>query len=232
MKTFLRKYISPWIPLYTIIPLIVAFMWNNIVYSGTKILFDHGYHYDFTTKFDRMVPLIPSFTYIYLICYLFWITNYILVARQEKAHFFQFITADMLSRLLCAIFFIILPTTNIRPEVLGDSFSHQLLLFVYATDTPTNLFPSIHCIASWFCYIGIRGNTKIPLWYRIFSMVFAILVFISTQVTKQHYFVDIIGAVIIAEGTFYFTKHTKLYIKIMNIFAKITDKIIEDYKQE
>lgn len=232
MRKFLKNYISPWLPLYTIIPLIISFVWNSTVYSGTKILMDSTYHYDFTTEIDRMVPVIPQFVYIYLICYLFWIVNYIIIARQDKKHFFQFITADFMSRFICGIFFIFLPTTNIRPEVLGNSFSHQLLRFVFRTDTPTNLFPSIHCLVSWFCYIGIRKNPNVPKWYRSFSMIFAILVFISTQVTKQHYYVDIIGALIIAEGTLYFAKHTNVYIKTMKLFDAITKKIIGDYESE
>jgi hypothetical protein len=53
--------------------------------------------------------------------------------------------------------------------------------FLYSVDTASNLFPSIHCLVSWFCFIGIRGNQKIPLWYRAFSFVAAILVFISYE---------------------------------------------------
>lgn len=38
--------------------------------------------------------------------------------------------------------------------------------FVYAVDAADNLFPSIHCLVSWFCYIGLRGRRDIPVWYR------------------------------------------------------------------
>ena len=70
---------------------------------------------------------------------------------------------------------------------------------LYTLDLPLNLFPSVHCLVSWFCYIGIRRNTAIPLWYRRCSCVMAILVFISTLAVKQHVVIDIVGAVVLAE---------------------------------
>lgn len=65
--------------------------------------------------------------------------------------------------------------------------------------TMTRLFSVNHCLVSWFCYIGIRGQKQIPKWYQRFSLVFAILVCVSTQVTKQHYIVDVFGGIAVAE---------------------------------
>ena len=92
-----------------------------------------------------------------------------------------------------------MPTTNVRPVVNGTDIFSQMLRWVYQIDDPTRLFPSIHCLVSWFCYIGIRGQKQIPKWYQRFSLVFAILVCVSTQVTKQHYIVDVFGGIAVAE---------------------------------
>ena len=182
-----KDYVLRWIPKYSIIPLITALVLNTLVYSGTMVLCKGFYHHDFTTAFDRMVPVIPEFTSIYLICYVFWVVNYIMTARISREHMYRFLTADYLSRIVCGIFFVFLPTTLVRPEITGTGFWDQALRFVYSIDQSANLFPSIHCLVSWFCYIGIRHQKKIPVWYQRFSLVFATLVCISTQVTKQHY---------------------------------------------
>ena len=63
-----KDYVLRWIPKYSIIPLITALVLNTLVYSGTMVLCKGLYHHDFTTAFDRMVPVIPEFTSIYLIC--------------------------------------------------------------------------------------------------------------------------------------------------------------------
>ena len=74
------------IPKYAVLPLICSFTFNSLIYTGTQILCSDLKHYDFTTAFDRAVPVIPAFTSIYLICYLFWAVNYIMIGRIGKEH--------------------------------------------------------------------------------------------------------------------------------------------------
>lgn len=220
-----KKYLLGVVPKYGVIPLLSCFMFNCIVYFGVNILTSSWKHYDFTTDFDRAVPLIPEFVSIYLICYIFWVVNYILIARQEKEYCMRFVVAELLSRVICALFFILIPTTNVRPELTQGGFWVWLLGLIYQIDAPTNLFPSIHCLVSWFCYIGIRGQKGIPKWYQVFSCIFAVLVFVSTQVTKQHYFIDIIGGVVVAEGTFYLSMHVNWYRKLERIMDRISSAV-------
>lgn len=222
----IREKINRVIPAYTIIPLLCCFGVNCLIYYGVRILAAGKKHYDFTTAFDRAVPVIPEFVILYLGCYIFWVVNYILIARQGKEYCMRFVFADIMSRLICGVFYLFLPTTNIRPELLGNDVWTVILKAVYATDAADNLFPSIHCLVSWFCYIGIRGRKEIPKWYRGFSCIFAILVFISTQVTKQHYIIDVIGGIIIAELTFYIAFRTNWYRPLEKVFDRISYTIL------
>lgn len=105
------------IPKYAVLPLICSFTFNSLIYTGTQILCRDFKHYDFTTAFDRAVPLIPEFTSIYLICYLFWAVNYIMIGRIGKEHLYRFLVGDLLSRVICGIFFVMVPTTLARPEI-------------------------------------------------------------------------------------------------------------------
>ena len=118
-----KDYVLRWIPKYSIIPLITALVLNTLVYSGTMVLCKGLYHHDFTTAFDRMVPVIPEFTSIYLICYVFWVVNYIMTARISREHMYRFLTADYLSRIVCGIFFVFLPTRDHRNRILGSGIT-------------------------------------------------------------------------------------------------------------
>lgn len=181
-------------------------------------------HYDFTTALDRMVPLQPAWMYIYFGCYVFWVINYIMVARINKDNpkgFYRFVTTDMMSRIVCGIFYFLLPTTNVRPEVIGNDFSDIMLRFLYSIDQPANLFPSIHCLVSWMCFIGIRGSKKVPLWYQIFSCIFALLVVVSTQTTKQHYIVDAIAGIALAEILYAINRKYPFYQYVQRFFDRI-----------
>ena len=97
--------------------------------------------------------------------------------------------------------------------------------FVYAADPATNLFPSIHCLVSWMCFIGIRKQKHIPVWYKVFSAVFALLVFASTQFTKQHYIIDVFAGAAIAELSYFIGTHTNFYKKIWRFFDKVNNVV-------
>jgi len=222
MREFLKKNLDPIIRLYSVIPLITCFAFNTLVYYGAMVINNNRFHYDFTMDFDRRVPIIPGFVIIYFVCYVFWAINYILIGRISKEHCMKFVLADISSRCVCFIFFILIPTTNIRPEILGNGIGEQLLRHLYLIDHPENLFPSIHCLVSWFCFIGIRNQKQVPRWYRVFSCLFAIAVCLSTQFTKQHYIVDVFGGIIIAELTYYIAHHSEWYRGVEKLFDKIS----------
>lgn len=218
-------YVEKIIPRYAFFSLIFCFIFNSCIYTGTQILMKNAKHYNLTTAFDSSVPFIPAWVIVYIASFVFWAVNYILITHEGYEDWFKFATGDYISRIICLIFFILFPTTNIRPEIIGNNITDNIMRFIYIVDPATNLFPSIHCLVSWLSYIGIRGRKNIPWWYRGFSCIFSIMVFASTQFTKQHYIVDVILGVIIAELCLYIGKHTQLYKKISKIFNRINIKV-------
>ena len=223
-KEKIRFFREKYLPLWSILPLISIFVLNCLIYWGSGILTANRYHFDFTTSLDRAVPLIPQFIWIYVLAFPFWAVNYILASQREKDGFYRFVATDLTVHFACFVFFLILPTTNIRPEIVGNTWSEQLLKFVYMMDgasTPSNLFPSIHCYVSWLSWRGVRKSEKIPKWYQYFSLIFAILIIISTQVLKQHYLVDAIAGVGLVELSWRFYSNGNHH----DIFRKFFEKI-------
>lgn len=151
------------------------------------------------TEFDKQFPLMTWAVLIYFGCYLFWIANYVICSRTERERGRAFLWADLMGKFVCMILFIVIPTTMARPEIGESGILNAIMRFLYTVDASDNLFPSIHCFVSWLCYIGIRGDKRHPLWYRAFSMIFALLVCFSTLATKQHVIADVISGVALAE---------------------------------
>ena len=187
------------IPAFCIIPLLTVFAWNMLVYSGSMNITKDWYHHNIEFGIDRWIPFLPWTVSIYLVCYLFWIANYILCARKSKEELVRFLGADMLAKAVCFAFYILLPTTNVRPEIVGTTIWDEIMRVLYAVDMPSNLFPSIHCLVSWLCYVGVRGKSYVTKWYQVFSCVMAIAVFVSTLTTKQHVVIDVIAGFVLAE---------------------------------
>ena len=63
-----------------------------------------------------------------------------------------------------------------------------------------NLFPSIHCLASWLCFVVLRRQQEIPRWYRVCCGIMAILICVSTVAVRQHVLADVAGGILLAEG--------------------------------
>lgn len=195
------------IPEYAWVPLATEVLLNCVVYWGAMKLTKSRHHYDMTIPLlDGSVPLLCWTTIIYFGCYLFWIANYILIARQGETIMYRLLSADFLAKLVCLICFLAVPTTNVRPVIVGDGFWENTMRFLYQVDQPSNLFPSIHCLTSWFCYIGIRGKRNVSRGYRLFSCLMALAVCASTLTTKQHVFVDVPAGLLLAEAMYLVTE--------------------------
>ena len=182
------------IPKIMIIPLLLSMTWNSITYFGSRLLTSDWKHFNVEAMLDSVIPFLPWTVSIYLSCYVFWIVNYILGVRQDRAEALRFISADFFAKTICLICFLIIPTTNVRPEVGAEGIWNRLMIWLYNTDAADNLFPSI------------------------FSLLFAISICISTLTTKQHVIVDVIGGIGLAEGSYFMVKFgfTKFYEKIIN----------------
>ena len=214
------------IPRYMIAPIIITLLCNHLAYFSSRSITRNMIHYDLTIKADAWIPFIPWTIVIYWGCYIYWAINYILACRQEKQNAYRFFCADVCSKLICLFFYLILPTTNIRPDIIGNSVFDQLMQLLYHVDAADNLFPSIHCSTSWFCFIAVRGNPKIPAWYKTVSFMVTVAICISTLTTKQHVMVDVAGGILLAEGAYYMIRKCcldKFYGRWMNRIEKILE---------
>lgn len=226
-------HLDRFIPHYALFSLIGCFLLNCLIYWGAQILAADQYHYDFTTALDNSVPFQTEWVVVYILSYPFWVVSYAIIAKTStKEQWFKFVTADMMARVVCGVIFIILPTTNVRPEIVGDGVTDWLMSLIYQADLPYNLFPSLHCLASLMCYLGMRRNDKVPQWYRDFTLLFAILIFASTQFTKQHYLVDVAGGVLIAIGCYAIASSTNGSKRVMAFFEKINVIVFGEGKNE
>ena len=217
MKNLL-KGLTRILPAYGVFPVIFSFVFNCLVYSGSRMIAGGWYHHNIETGVDRSIPFVPEFLVIYFGCYVFWAVNYILIARQDRRSVYQFFTGDFISRCVCLVSFLAFPTTNTRPLITGSGLWNQAALWLYSIDAADNLFPSIHCL-------GIRGRKEIPRWYQSVSMVIAILVFASTLLTKQHVIVDVAGGILLAEFCFFIGRKTDLYRIYERFGSRIEQKI-------
>lgn len=191
------------VPGYARLPLFIIVVLNFSAYFLSRLVTADAKHYDLSLPIDKMFPTVSWTILIYFGCYLFWIANYIMACRLNKKQTLRFATAEIMAKLVCLMFFIFLPTTMPRPEVTETGAFESMLAFLYQIDPADNLFPSIHCLVSWFCFIGIRESKSYPTWYKVATVLMALSVCVSTLTTRQHVIVDVFAGIFLAELTYF-----------------------------
>lgn len=207
------------------IPIILSLACNTVTYNGSRLLMANHEHYNFSTLLDEQIPFLPWTIIIYWGCYAFWIVNYVIGCRQDRERAIRFMSADFIAKLVCLLCFLLLPTTNIRPVIDGNSIWDELMRLLYRVDAADNLFPSIHCLTSAFCFIAVRGNEKVPKWYKAVSFLIAVSICVSTLTTRQHVLVDVIAGVALSELSWLFVEKSRFSRWYMDIILKMDNRI-------
>lgn len=198
-KTKLTERLNRILPMFGVIPLAACLLANAITYYGSRLITKSLTHYDLSLPLDELIPFVPSAILIYVLAFVSWVIGFVVIARESKTVCYEYLSGEIIGKFICMVFFFIVPTTIVRPEVSDGGFCNWLTQIIYSSDSPDNLFPSIHCLESWFCFRASLKCKKVGNAYKVIMGVFAVLVFASTVLVKQHFFIDIIAGVAVAE---------------------------------
>ncbi len=214
--------------LYCLIPLVFVLFQYFLFYFCAKFIHMPYGPFNFETMLDRQVPLVPWFIYIYVGSYIFWLVSFFIAASGDRNHFYLLVASVAVTFFICFLFYVFLPTTIVRPQISADNFTLRLVDLIYQADTPAlNLFPSMHCLASWLCFIVVRRMKNIPFWVKTAVCICALAVFASTQLVKQHYMADIFGGVLLAELGVWFVRKRNLQNAFEKTFTKINKNLLK-----
>lgn len=197
MKQLLYRYRHIWVLLY--FPIYMAWF----LFLERTVTTDSEYHLMHCTLDDKIpfceffiIPYLLWFAYILVVgLYLFFTTS------RDFYRFCIFLFGGMsLSLLVCTLW----PNGQaLRPELsqLGrDNILLRLVGYLYETDTPTNVFPSIHVLNSiGACIAVFRNNVlkqKRPL--CIATALLTVFICCSTVLLKQHSVLDVLGGSVLA----------------------------------
>lgn len=161
-----------------------------LAYYGTRFL-PAPLPHDLSTAWDLRIPLVPAWTAVYLLAFVSWAAGFCLIAAADRTRTVRVSFAYGAALLLCGVCFVLFPCTMTRPEVVGEGLFADLTRLVYRLDPPRNLLPSLHVLASWFCWRGMTGCRTVPLWVKILYFVFLVLVCLSILFVRQHVLADI-----------------------------------------
>ncbi len=183
---------------------LIWFIYNGVVFYATRFITRGRQHVNMETSIDHSIPFYPTWILVYVfLAYLTWYTGFVLLAAEKRDTVIRYFTAELIAKTICMIFFLFLPTSMDRPEIVDGSVFDWMTGMIFRADQPNNLFPSIHCMESWFLARSAHkiGRLGKGLKYYIPAMyITAILVFLSTLFVKQHVILDVPAGILTAEA--------------------------------
>lgn len=190
---WLRSNFKPLLLLLTI-PLL------NIVYP----LLNHpgrGVTY-LTTALDHRIPFLKIFVLPYIAWYAFIIFVLVLLCAKDRMTYFRTLGSFHIGLIVCYIIFYFYQTAAPRPELTGDDWLTALVRFIYWSDQPFNCLPSIHVLTSYLVMRGLLASSIRGFGLRLFTIVTAVLIILSTLFIKQHVILDVFAGILLGELAF------------------------------
>lgn len=148
---------------------------------------------------DDKIPFLEGFVIPYFLWFpMIFCMGFYLVIRDHEGfkRYMTFIGVAFFTTLL--IYCIFPNKQELRPEQLPrDNVLTRLVATIYASDTNTNVCPSIHVIGSFAVVFALQHCPRLrhKTLMRFFVIVGAVLVSISTVFVKQHSLLDILVAI-------------------------------------
>lgn len=178
--------------------------------------------YSLKTIIDNFIPFVPWMVFAYVLFLLYPLVGlaFIFYKKIKIEEIISLYMANILLWISSFVIYLIFPTSaqsvmintgqcySSCPFVL--SFIHKL----YAAGVPYNAFPSLHVAPLVFISIFLFYKSKKLFWI---SLPFVILICSATVLIKFHFFVDILGGIIM--GYFaYYVLYKKIVLKYIDKF--------------
>lgn len=142
---------------------------------------------------DKRIPFVPQLALIYFSTYIFVIQPFIILS--EARQFYWMLVSFGSITVIASLIHAIVPSKIERNEIRAkDGLSGKLINLFQKTCKPYGNFPSMH-VALSVPVVGINfivyGSTVGSI-----TLIWAILIALSTLFTKQHYILDVLAGMI------------------------------------
>lgn len=216
MKEFLKKNRYYFYLLYIPIYLIMFFVTENFI-DGSG-----GYWVSYV-PFDDVIPFVDWFVVFYVLWYPLMIGVGLLLLIKDKKAYERYFLMIAIGFTACIIFYWIFPNgQDLRLESFeNETIFTKLISMLWASDTNTNVLPSMHCYGSLCAVLAVLDSEKIKNFWLISGVgVLSLLICASTCLIKQHSVLDAVAAVVMIVPLYLTIYFKRLFSKKESIYEK------------
>lgn len=149
---------------------------------------------------DDKIPFASVFVVPYVLWFFYVAFAILYTGLYSKHDFFRLIIFLGLGMSFAYTFYMFFPNAqNLRPEITQTDVFSRLVKYIYATDTPTNVFPSVHVINSIAVSAALHHSKAFAKirFARPVTHILTIIIFMSTVFIKQHSILDVFAGIFV-----------------------------------
>lgn len=184
IKEFLSQH-KHFYSLLLLLPLLAWFKYLELTIKPRYIMH---------TKLDDMIPFLKIFAIPYVLWFAYVAYGLIYTGLHSRRDYYRLFTFLSCGMSISYILYMIFPNTqNLRPVIRQNDPLSLLVKFLYWSDTPTNVCPSIHMINTVAVDSALKNSSDFcsKKYGRALSSILAILICLSTVFIKQHSVIDV-----------------------------------------
>lgn len=209
LKSLIYQYRHAWILLYCILYLACFAYLEETVTKKFHII---------TMPVDLKIPFCEFFIIPYLLWFVYIAFGVMYFFFRQKEDYYKLCAFLFTGMTVFLIVSAVYPNGHyLRPQTFErENFCTELVRWLYQTDTPTNLFPSIHVYNSLGIHIALTHSEclKDKKAVRAASFVLCVSIILSTMFLKQHSVFDVLTAFGMA-AVMYYLVYGQAYKKIL-----------------
>ena len=155
-------------------------------------------------EIDDHIPFVEIFIIPYLAWFAYVSTTVVALFFKDetKKDYYRCLTFLFTGMTLFLLISTLMPNGHqLRPTVMPrDNMFTRMIAALWRTDTPTNLWPSIHVYNSLGAHFAISKSKAFERhkWLHYASLMLAMSIILSTMFIKQHSFFDVLTALFLA----------------------------------
>lgn len=190
MKAFFKKYKHAWTLLY--FPIYLA--WFAFLERTVTRRF-HVVH----VALDDVIPFVEYFIVPYLLWFAYVAVGMLYFFFHDVSEYYRLCAFLFVGMTVFLIISTVYPNGHyLRPSVYPrNNLWSTLVQWLYAADTPTNLFPSIHVYNSIGIHLAVSRSQELRkhLGLQVGSGILMLSIILATMFLKQHSVFDVVTAI-------------------------------------
>lgn len=177
---------------------------------------------------DDYIPFCEYFVIPYILWFFYVAWGVAYMAFHNKQDYYKLCKVLFTGMTVFLVISTIYPNGHfLRPYYFSHhNFCTAICEWLYAADTPTNLFPSIHVYNSLAVHFAVRNSRELKekKTVRFLSLILCISIILSTMLIKQHSVFDVVTAFILA-----FAMYRIVYVKD---YSRTVAKSADNYQKK